>query len=62
MGKIQFWKPPLNLLAILLSRFASLDVLAVDGLGHHVLLIATPTITFMVVSERRCVLKHSSHS
>jgi hypothetical protein len=46
--KMQFWMPLVSILVIMLSRIASLDVLAMDGLGHHVFLISAPVITFYV--------------
>jgi hypothetical protein len=39
---MQIWLPTMSILSNMLSPIAFLDILAVDGLGHHILLISAP--------------------
>jgi hypothetical protein len=42
-------------LTIMLFRVASLDILAMDSLGQHILLISISAITFRGICESQCV-------
>jgi hypothetical protein len=45
-SKCNFRCPTVGILVILSSQLASMDVRAVDGLGHHIVPISVPAITF----------------
>jgi hypothetical protein len=44
--KMKFWIPFMNILVIMSFHIASLNVLATDGLGDHILLTSALAITF----------------
>jgi hypothetical protein len=54
--KKQFWMPSMSILVNTLSNIPSLDVLDMDSLGHHILMISTSMITFYG-GIKKCVQK-----